>query len=78
MHVILQERFRERLREALDTRGWTQSDLARRMHVAPQYVNAYLSGVRCPGLDVVQRFSEALGIPDPIDLLNVPAAAGKI
>lgn len=75
--MILQDRFRARVQEELDSRGWSQGELSRRMKVSRQFVSLYLAGQRCPGLDVVQRFSEAFELADPIELLEVPVAAAK-
>lgn len=47
----------------------SQSKLARDMNATPQYVSNYLSGRVCPGLDVVQRFADALHC-DPVELLK--------
>lgn len=63
--MILQERFQAKLRQALIANGWSQADLARRMGVSQPFVSQYTSGTRCPGLDVVERFAKALGLPDP-------------
>ena len=64
MQMILQERFRIRVREAMDERGWSQSELARRMESDPQFIYRYLSGRTSPGLDIIERFAAALEV-DP-------------
>lgn len=76
MLVILQERFRQRVRAELESRGWSQGELARRMNVSPQFVSQYLNGQRSPGLDLVQRFSETFDLNDPIELLE-PSVVAK-
>lgn len=64
MKLILQQRFRERLAEALRLSGMTQSELSRAMGVRPQYVHNYLKGHdKEPGLATVERFALALGLP---------------
>lgn len=78
MNVILQERFQSKLRQALTVNGWTQADLARRMGASPQFVGQYASGVRCPGLDVVERFATALGLPDPGLLIDESEITAEI
>jgi len=69
MEVVLETRFRKRLREAIDAAGINQSELARRMHVTPALVSQYLSGHRSPGLDVVEKFAKALEL-NPLMLLD--------
>ncbi|WP_437224929.1 helix-turn-helix domain-containing protein [Planctomicrobium sp. SH661] len=68
--MILQTCFQQNLQSAMDDLHWNQSDLAREMGVDPQYVRKYLKGITCPGLDVVERFSKALGLQHPCELLN--------
>lgn len=54
----------------MDETGMSQSDIARKMKVTRSLVSQYLSGHRCPGLDMVVRFADALGIEEPIELLS--------
>jgi len=69
--VKLHERFRKRVREALEVEGISQADLARRMRVKPQMVSNYLShDGPCPSLDVVENFATALSIDDGSILLG--------
>lgn len=64
MEVILQNRFRERLEEALRLAGISQSELGRRLGVRPQYVHDYLRGHnKEPGLAIAEKFALALGLP---------------
>lgn len=65
----LQERFREKLREALEIKGWSQSDLARHLDMTPQTVGSYFHGRRSPGLDFVEKVAIALDIK-PSNLLD--------
>ena len=58
----LQERFRDKLRIALQAKGWSQSDLARQLEMTPQAVGDYYHGRRCPSLDVVEKFAIALDV----------------
>lgn len=63
-------------------RGWSRADFARRMGVAYQTVDRWDIGQQTPGLDMVQRASELLGIT-VVDLVHgrragdgpVPAAS---
>jgi transcriptional regulator with XRE-family HTH domain len=67
--VILHDRFRTKLALALQERGWSQSELARRMSMSQPNVGDYLHGRRCPGLDTVERFAIALGC-EPENLID--------
>ena len=64
---VLSQRFRESVLERLGDRN--QSDLARTMGVHRVYVSRYLTGRHSPGLDVIERFADALGC-DPVELLR--------
>lgn len=51
--------------EMLDERGMSQRDLARATGITPQRINAWVKGVRDPGimaLDTARRVSDALGV----------------
>ena len=69
MNVILQQRFRDAVTSKMHDLDLSQSDLARRMRVTPQYVSKCLRGEQSPGLDVIERFASSLGLDDPADLL---------
>lgn len=69
MAVILQDRFRARLKEQMEAKRITQVELARRMKVSQQFVSQYLRGDACPGLDVVERFATAAEFADPMECL---------
>lgn len=76
--MILEQRFRDNVAAALEAKGWTQSDLAREMHVGRQYVYKYLRSGVSPGLNVIERFATALDV-NPLTLLDerpVEALAG--
>lgn len=64
---VLSKRFRDAVIERLGERN--QSDLARTMGVHRVYVSRYLTGRHSPGLDVIERFADALGC-DPAELLQ--------
>ncbi len=66
----LHKRFQERVRSALLAEGISQGELARRMKVSPQTVSIYINGERCPGLDIIEKFSTALHLADPGLLLQ--------
>lgn len=66
---ILQRTFQRKVKRALDEMGVSQSELARRMGTDRQYVYKYIAGITCPGLDVIERFANALEIA-PVALLD--------
>ena len=65
---VLQQRFQHSLRQAIADAGMNQTQLAEKMGVSKMYVSKYLNGVSSPGLDVIEKFSKALGL-EPHDLL---------
>lgn len=68
--MTLKDRFVKKLTEALEAHGWTDADLAREMGVSRQFVGQYRSGNRTPGIDVAERFANALGLDDPAALID--------
>ncbi len=70
MDVKLHDRFKKKLLAALEMNAMSQGELAKRLGCSRQMVSLYLLGDRMPGLDVVERFSEALGLPDPAALID--------
>lgn len=54
--------FGEWLREQLDKRGWTVSDLAARMSVQPSTISRYVNGDREPQGQYIQRIANGLEI----------------
>ncbi|WP_157606287.1 helix-turn-helix domain-containing protein [Schlesneria paludicola] len=66
----LHDRFQKRVHEALEANQMSQGDLAKRLGVSRQNVSQYLCGNRVPGLDMVERFAEALGFAEPNELLQ--------
>lgn len=66
---ILRERFPVKVEEARKLKGWSKTELARRMGVTPQYVTNYTKVSQNTGLVVVTKFAEALEV-DPANLLN--------
>lgn len=58
-----QERaFRKRLKQSLDAKGWTQKDLARRVHVAESTVTGWLRHGALPGADVLFNLPYVMGV----------------
>ena len=83
--MTLQERFIANVERMLLDLGWKviddtgrvictgRSRLAHAMQATPQLVTDYLNGRSSPGLGVIARFAEALGV-DPHELLMEPAS----
>jgi transcriptional regulator with XRE-family HTH domain len=55
--------FSEWLQNALDKKGWKQSDLARAAHLGKGSLSDIVSGRRKVGIDVARSIAEALKIP---------------
>jgi repressor LexA len=54
--------FSARLQEALDRKGWGQSDLARELEVSRQQVHQWLAGDRTPSLGAACEIADVLGV----------------
>lgn len=70
--MILQERFAQRVREAMHLEHINQTELADRMGVTRSLVSQYLSTTKpiSPGFDVVEKFARALHLDDPAALVS--------
>ena len=66
-HLTKQE-FGKRLYRLMISKGWHQSELARRADVARDSVSTYIRGVSLPEPGNLERLAKALGV-DPVDLL---------
>jgi transcriptional regulator with XRE-family HTH domain len=66
------------LADARQRLGWTQSELARRSEVPQQTISNIESG-RTKGVDftILERLSNALGIENPLHLLEYLPEKGK-
>ena len=62
---------KNRLRELRATRGWSQADLADRLDVSRQTVNAIETGRYDPSLPLAFKIAAVFG--DPIESLFTPA-----
>lgn len=80
------QRFASRLRELRLSRGLTQAELARSAFVGTTYIGRLETGSTAPGIDLVDRLAESLGVsvadllpaasvPDPAPLLREQANA---
>ena len=70
--------MRNRLRVLRAERGWTQQDLARRLEVSRQTVNAVETGKYDPSLPLAFKLARVFGAPiealfDPDDERSGPA-----
>lgn len=54
--------FTARLREARDTRGWSQAELAQRADMQPSAIAHFEAARRKPSFDNVRRLAKALGV----------------
>lgn len=61
-HDAVVRRFGERLREARRAGGMSQSDLAERAAVTASYVGRLERAGAAPGIDLVARLADALGV----------------
>lgn len=68
---LLMEGVRAALQREMDRLGETQGAVARKSGLTPAQVSLTLSGKRTPGLRVLHRFAEGLGL----DLFQIVAAA---
>lgn len=70
--VKLKEQFVKKLNEAIEAYGLTDSELGRRMGTSRQFVGQYrdITTAPTPGLDLVEKFSNAIGLDNPLMLLD--------
>jgi transcriptional regulator with XRE-family HTH domain len=61
-HEEVVERFARRLKELRPERGMTQADLAEKAGVTTTYVSKLENAGAAPGIDLVQKLAEALGV----------------
>jgi transcriptional regulator with XRE-family HTH domain len=77
--------FAERLRGLRQSRGMTQADLAASADVSPTHLSELENAAMAPGIDLVGRLAEALGVsiadlfeaaegPDPLPVLKEQAS----
>lgn len=71
------------LQRELDVRGWSQSELARRIRLSSGSMSLLMNGQRNPGPDVSRRIARALGIPETVvfeaaGLINQPRSSTEI
>nr|MBO2504280.1 transcriptional regulator [Bacilli bacterium] len=54
--------FSERLKNEREKRGWTQADLADKLHVSRQSVSKWETGKNYPSIEVIIALSDLFGI----------------
>lgn len=59
---MIVEDFQENLVTLLKRKGMNQSELARKMGVTPSYVCQLLNGHTEPGIRVLERIANAIGV----------------
>jgi transcriptional regulator with XRE-family HTH domain len=59
--AVRQQLFIENIDAELKRIGSSRAELGRRMDVSQQVIAPYLSGKRCSGLNMVEKFATALG-----------------
>lgn len=62
-HDEIVTRFGQRLRELRLGRGMSQAGLAAQAQVTTNYISRLEGGGAAPGIDLVARLAEALGVP---------------
>ncbi len=67
--------FAERLRGTRQAKGMTQRELAAKAHVTFSYVSRLEAGGAAPGIDLLERLADALGVA-AADLLPPPRSTG--
>jgi transcriptional regulator with XRE-family HTH domain len=61
--LVCMEPLQTLLTESLDSRGWSNTELAKRVGVSPATVGRWISGERTPSLSDAAQISRVLGIP---------------
>lgn len=82
----MQNNFVTWLTEEMESRGWNNSELARRAGLVPSAISQVISGTRSPGYELCVKVARAFGIPPETVLrrarllppLLVPEAQGNV
>jgi transcriptional regulator with XRE-family HTH domain len=72
----LRQAFAANLRRFRHAKGISQEDLAYEADVNRTYVSKLEKGVSYPGLEIIAKLADALGI-EPAELLVLPPRKGK-
>ena len=54
--------FEQQIESLRKKKGWSQAELARRLHISPSTVGMYEQGRREPSIDVLVAMSEEFGV----------------
>lgn len=54
--------LRTKLMRLIDSKGWSQAELARRADISPQQISYYLKGDREPSKDNIKKIAKAFDI----------------
>ena len=60
--MVIDKQFREIVEEQLRQKGWSRSELARRMGISQPVVAKYLNGHTVPGPDFMERMLKPFGL----------------
>jgi len=72
----LRQAFAANLRRFRHAKGMSQEDLAYETDVNRTYVSKLEKGVSYPGLEIIAKLANALGV-EPAELLMLPPRRGK-
>ena len=72
----LRQAFAANLRRFRHAKGISQEDLAYEADVNRTYVSKLEKGVSYPGLEIIAKLADALGI-EPAEMLVLPPSKGK-
>ena len=67
------EYFKENLLKIMKEHGMSQKELAKKVDIVPQALNKYLKGHRIPGLEIIDKFAQALHLNPHILIANPKA-----
>ena len=76
-HAAIVRVFAERLRELRRTRGLTQVALSQKAGIPPSYLSKLEAGGSAPGIDLVGRLADALGVSAPELLSYAPPVESR-
>ena len=72
----LRQAFAANLRRLRHTKGISQEDLAYEADVNRTYLSKLEKGVSYPGLEIIAKLADALGI-EPAELLRLPSVESR-
>ncbi|MGL9749501.1 helix-turn-helix domain-containing protein [Enterococcus sp. DIV0170] len=66
--------LRTKLMRLIDSKGWSQAELARRADISPQQISYYLKGDREPSKDNIKKIAKAFDIQTDFFLDDIASA----